>query len=135
MREVPCRLVFLDETSVRTGLTRLRGRCPRGERLYGSTPFGRWHSQTFVAGLTCDELIAPWIIAGAMDGDAFDTYVETQLAPILAPGTVVILDNLSTHRSPRAAAVLKARGCWFVLGGNRPPDSFLIPRTPAALVS
>ena len=83
MRELPHRLVFLDETSVRTGLTRLRGRCPRGERLYGSAPFGRWHSQTFVAGLTCDELIAPWIIPGAMDGDAFDTYVETQLAPAL----------------------------------------------------
>ena len=114
MRELPHRLVFLDETSIRTGLTRLRGRCPRGERLYGSTPFGRWHSQTFVAGLTCDELIAPWIISGAMDQSAFDTYVETQLAPVLAPGTVVILDNLSTHRSPRAAASLRNRGCWFL---------------------
>ena len=114
MRELAHRLVFLDETSVRTGLTRLRGRCPKGERLYGSTPFGRWHSQTFVAGLTCDELIAPWIISGAMNGDAFDTYVETQLAPVLTPGTVVILDNLSTHRSPRAAASLRNRGCWFL---------------------
>ncbi len=79
-------MVFLDETSVRTGLTRLRGRCPKGERLSGSTPFGRWHSQTFVAGRTCDERIAPWIIPSAMDGDAFDTYVETQLAPVLVPG-------------------------------------------------
>ena len=135
MRELPHRVVFLDETSVRTGLTRLRGRGPRGERLYGSAPFGRWHSQSFVAGLTCDELIAPWIISGAMDGDAFDTCVETQLAPVPVPGTVVILDNLSTHRSPRAAASLRQRGCWFVLGRNRPPDGFLIPRTPAALQS
>jgi transposase len=122
MRKLGHRLVFLDETSVRTGLTRLRGRCPRGQRLYGSTPFGRWHSQTFVAGLTRDELIAPWIIPGAMDGDAFDTYVETQLAPVLAPGTVVILDNLSTHRSPRAAAVLKARGCWLLFLPPYSPD-------------
>ena len=71
-----------------------------------------------MAGLTCVEPIAPWIIPGAMDGDAFHTTVETQLAPVLAPGTVVILDNLSTHRSPRAAAALHKRGCWFVLGGN-----------------
>ena len=70
-REPPHRLAVLDETSVRTGLTRLRGRCPRGERLYGSTPFGRWRSQTLLAGRTCDELLAPWIISGAMDGDAF----------------------------------------------------------------
>jgi transposase len=122
MRELPHRLVFLDETSVRTGLTRLRGRCPRGERLYGSVPFGRWHTQTFVAGLTCDELIAPWIISGAMDRPAFDTYVETQLAPVLAPGTVVILDNLSTHRSLRAAAALKTRGCWFLFLPPYSPD-------------
>ena len=122
MRELAHRLVFLDETSVRTGLTQLRRRCPRGERLYGSTPFGRWHSQTFVAGLTCDELIAPWIIPGAMDGDAFDTYVETQLAPVLVPGTVVILDNLSTHRSPRAAASLRQRGCWFLFLPPYSPD-------------
>ena len=122
MREFLHRLVVLDETSVRTGLTRLRGRCPRGKRLCGSAPFGRWHTQTFVAGLTCDELIAPWIISGAMDGDAFDTYVETQLAPILAPGTVVILDNLSTHRSPRAATALKARGCWFLFLPPYSPD-------------
>jgi transposase len=122
MRELPHRLVFLDETSIRTGLTRLRGRCPRGERLYGPTPFGRWHSQTFVAGLTCGELIAPWIISGAMDQAAFDTYVETQLAPVLAPGTAVILDNLSTHRSPRAAASLKARSCWFLFLPPYSPD-------------
>ncbi|TNC72787.1 transposase [Rubellimicrobium roseum] len=122
MREFLHRLVFLDETSVRTGLTRLRGRCPRGEHLYGSTPFGRWHSQTFVAGLTCDELIAPWIIPGAMDQLAFDTYVETQLAPVLVPGTAVILDNLSTHRSPRAAAALKGRGCWFLFLPPYSPD-------------
>jgi hypothetical protein len=133
MRELAHRLVCLDETSVRTGLTRLHGRCPRGERLYGSAPFGRWHSQAFVAGRTCDEMIAPWIISGARNGNAFDTYVDTQLAPVLDPGTVVILDNLSTHRSPPAAASLKARGGWSALGGNRPPDGFLVPRTPAAL--
>jgi transposase len=114
MRQAPHRLVFVDETSVRTGLTRLRGRAPRGRRLTGIAPFGRWHTQTFVAGLTQDGLIAPWVIPGALDRAAFDTWVETQLAPTLAPGTVVILDNLAVHKSPRAAEYLKARGCWFL---------------------
>lgn len=49
-----------------------------------------------------------------MDRMAFDVWIETQLAPCLAPGTAVILDNLSTHRSPRAAELLKARGCWLL---------------------
>lgn len=52
MRQAPQRLVFIDETSVRTGLTRLRGRAPKGERLTGAAPFDRWHTQIIIAGLT-----------------------------------------------------------------------------------
>ena len=122
MRREPHRLVFIDETSVKTNLTRLRGRAPRGERLYGPAPFGKWRTQTFIAGLTCNGLIAPWVIDRAMNGPTFDAYVETQLAPRLKPGTVVILDNLSTHKSPRAAEVLKRRGCWFLFLPPYSPD-------------
>ena len=103
MRQEPHRLVFIDETAVKTNLTRLRGRAPVGERLYGVAPFGKWATQTFIAGLTQNALIAPRVITGAINGPAFDTCIETQPAPALDPGTVVILDNLSTHKSPPAA--------------------------------
>ena len=122
MRVEPYRLVFIDETSVKTNLTRLRGRSPAGQRLYGTAPFGRWHTQTFIAGLTCDGVIAPWVIDGAMNGPAFDTYIATQLAPAIAPRTVVILDNLSTHRSPQAADALKQRKCWLLFLPPYSPD-------------
>jgi transposase len=122
MRRVPERLVFIDETSVKTNLTRLRGRAPVGTRLPAAAPFGKWRTQTFIAGLTCGDLIAPWVIEGAMNAAAFDTYIETQLAPVIEPGTVVILDNLSTHRSPRAAEALHARGCWFLFLPPYSPD-------------
>jgi transposase len=119
---MPERLVFIDETSVKTNMTRTRGRAPKGERLHASAPFGKWSTQTFIAGLTADALIAPWVIPGAMNGDAFATYVETQLAPVLQPGTVVILDNLSTHRNARAAQALRDRGCWFLYLPPYSPD-------------
>ncbi|WP_244395889.1 IS630 family transposase [Beijerinckia indica] len=122
MQQRPERLVFIDETCVKTNLTRIRGRARRGQRLHGTAPFGKWHTQTFIAGLTGNALIAPWVIDGAMNGAAFDIYIETQLAPLLAPGTVVILDNLSTHRSPRAAEALKAKGCWFLFLPAYSPD-------------
>ena len=67
MRQEPHRLVFIDETAVKTNLTRLRGRSLKGERLYGTAPFGKWGTQTFIAGLTQNALIAPWVITGAMD--------------------------------------------------------------------
>jgi transposase len=122
MRERSQRLVFIDETSVKTNMTRLHGRSVIGERLFGVAPFGRWQTQTFIAGLTREALIAPWVIGGAMDRAAFDIYVETQLAPSLMPGTVVILDNLSTHKSPKAAEILKANGCWMLFLPAYSPD-------------
>jgi transposase len=57
-----------------------------------------------------------------MNGDAFATYVETQRAPALQPRTVVILDNLSTHRNTRAAQALRDRGCWFLYLPPYSPD-------------
>jgi transposase len=122
MRLQPGRLVFIDETAVTTKMTRLRGRSLCGERLAAAAPFGRWGTQTFIAGLRCDGLTAPWIINGAMDRVAFNTYVETQLAPTLQPGEVVILDNLSVHKSPRAAEILRARGAWFLFLPQYSPD-------------
>lgn len=108
------RLIFVDETSVKTNMCRLRGRSPRGERLKGQVPFGRWSTQTFIAGLRCDGLTAPFLVDGPMDGEAFDVYIATQLSPLLRKGDVVILDNLNVHKSPRAAASIAARGAWFL---------------------
>lgn len=122
MRREPGRLIFIDETSVKTNMCRTRGRSPCGERLKADAPFGKWNTQTFIAGLRCDALVAPWIVEGAMDGAAFDAYVETQLAPTLNKGDIVILDNLNTHKSAKAAAALAARGAWFLFLPKYSPD-------------
>src|SRR3954462_15577469 len=122
MRLQPAPLVFIDETAVNTKMTRLRGRSRRGQRLRASAPFGRWGTQTFIAALRCDGLRAPWVVNGAMDRAAFNAYVETQLAPTLRRGDVVIADNLSVHKSARAAQALKARGAWFLLLPQYSPD-------------
>ncbi len=81
--------------------------CMRGgfKPLHGKSasechrPFGHWGTQTFIAGLRCDGLIAPWVLNGPINRAAFDAYIETQLVPELKPGDVVILDNLS-HKVP-----------------------------------
>jgi transposase len=122
MRQKPGRLVFIDETSVKTNMTPLRGRSLKGKRLMADAPFGKWRTQTFVAGLRCHELVAPWIIEGAMDGPTFDTYIRTQLAPSLGRGDVVILDNLNVHKSPHAAQALAERGAWFLFLPKYAPD-------------
>jgi transposase len=122
MREAVHRLVFLDETGTTTKMTRLRGRARRGARLKADAPFGHWATQTFIAGLRCDGLTAPWVVDQPMNRQIFDTYVETQLAPTLQPGDVVILDNLASHKSPKAEAILKQRGAWFLFLPPYSPD-------------
>ena len=122
MRRQPGRLVFIDETSVNTKMTRLRGRARRGKRLKASAPFGKWGTQTFIAGLRHDGLTAPWVIPGAMNREAFNTYIETQLAPTLRPRDVVVLDNLSVHKSAKAAAAVRARGAWMLFLPQYSPD-------------
>lgn len=122
MRRDPGQLVFIDETSVNTKMTRLRGRARCGKRLKARAPFGKWGTQTFIAGLRHDALTAPWVIPGAMDRVAFDACVDTQLAPTLRPGDVVILDNLSVHKSARAEAAVRARGAWMLFLPRYSPD-------------
>jgi transposase len=122
MRQEPHRLVFIDETATTTKMTRLRGRARKGERLRARAPFGHWGTQTFIAALRHDGLTAPWIIDAPMNRKIFETYVETQLAPTLAPGDVVILDNLSSHKSEVAKAILRERGAWFVFLPPYSPD-------------
>jgi transposase len=122
MQAEPGRLIFIDETSVKTNMCRLRGRSLCGTRLKGAAPFGKWGTQTFIAGLRCGALTAPWIIEGAMNRAAFEVYIETQLAPTLKPGDVVILDNLSVHHSQHAEDALAARGAWFLYLPKYSPD-------------
>ena len=122
MGELRHRLIFIDETGTTTKMTRLRGRSAKGERLNSKAPFGHWGTQTFVAGLRCDGLTAPWVIDAPMNRDIFETYVDTQLAPVLRPGDVVILDNLSSHKSERAAHAIQARGAWMLFLPPYSPD-------------
>src|SRR5207253_303315 len=67
MRSACHRLVSLDETSVTTKMTRLRGRSRRGKRLHAAAPFGHWRTQTFIAALRCSSLTAPWVVDNAMN--------------------------------------------------------------------
>ena len=122
MRRELHRLVFVDETGTNTKMTRQRGRCPKGRRLKAKAPFGHWKIQTFIAGLRQRGLTAPFVVDQPMNRRIFDTWVETQLAPTLCKGDVVILDNLPAHKSQAAEAAIRARGAWLLYLPPYSPD-------------
>jgi hypothetical protein len=106
----PARLVFIDETWATTNMTRRFGRCPRGQRLLAAVPHGHWKTSTFVAALRTSGLTVPLVIDGAMNGEVFRTYVEQLLAPTLAPGDIVIMDNLGSHKVAGVREAIEADG-------------------------
>jgi transposase len=103
-------LVFLDETSATTKMTRRRGRCARGKRLVMKVPHGHWKTTTLVVALRTGGLEAPTVIDGAMNGDLFLAYVQQQLVPKLREGDVVVMDNLASHKKAGVVEAIEAAG-------------------------
>jgi transposase len=118
----PQRLVFIDETWVKTNMAPLRGWGPKGRRLKAYAPFGHWKTLTFIAALRHDRIDAPWVIDGPINGELFLLYVEKILAPTLSPGDVVVLDNLGSHKARAARAAVRARGARLIFLPPYSPD-------------
>jgi transposase len=118
----PADLIFVDETSTHTAMTRRRARAPRGERAVGRTPRNHGPNVTLLAALTPEGIGPALAITGAVDGAAFAAYAERVLAPSLRPGQVVVLDNLSAHKSADARTAVEAVGCRFLFLPAYSPD-------------
>lgn len=118
----PADLVFVDETSTHTALTRRRSRAPRGERAVGRAPRNHGPNVTLLATLTPEGIGPAVAIPGAVDGAAFVAYAEHILAPSLRPGQVVILDNLSAHTREEARTAVEAVGARLLFLPAYSPD-------------
>ena len=118
----PNRLVFIDETWAATNMTRRYGRCARGLRLRASVPHGHWKQTTLVAGLRTAGISAPYVFEGAINGQRFRAYIEQMLAPTLAPGDIVLLDNLRSHKVAGIAEAITARGAQLIYLPPYSPD-------------
>ncbi len=118
----PHKLVFIDETGTSTKMVRIRGRCRKGKRLIGKAPFGHWKTTTFTAGLRFDGLVAPFVLDGPMNGEAFLAYIEKVLAPVLSKGDKVIIDNLPAHKLKAVRKLIEARGAELIYLPPYSPD-------------
>jgi transposase len=118
----PRRLVFLDETWIKTNMAPLRGWGPRGQRLPARVPHAHWKTLTFVAALRHDRVDAPCVIDGPINGEPFAAHVEQVLVPTLRPGDIVVLDNLGSHKGRRARRAIRAARAHLVFPPPYSPD-------------
>jgi len=91
-------------------MARLSGRARRGQRCRAPIPHGHWKTTTFTGALRLNGMTAPMVLDGPMNADAFNAYIGQVLVPTLAPGDVVIMDNLSAHRSTGVRDAFEAAG-------------------------
>jgi transposase len=103
-------------------MTRTHGRAQRGERLHAKAPFGKWRTLTFVAALRHNRIDAPCVIDGPINGQLFTAWVEQFLVPTLAPGDIVILDNLGSHKGKAARQAIRAAGAKLLFLPPYSPD-------------
>lgn len=101
------KLVFIDEMSVNTGMTRLYGRGEKGERVVDYVPDERYKSETIISSVRLDGKIEPLMIEGSLNGDIFKTYLEECLIPTLRNGDIVIMDNLSSHKVDEVKEIIE----------------------------
>jgi transposase len=118
----PRKLVFIDETSASTNMTRRYGRGTRGERLVCKIPHGHWKTSTFIAALRHNRVTAPLLLDGAMNGQSFLAYVEQILAPTLKRGDIVVMDNVSVHKVAGVREAIEARGAMLLYLPPYSPD-------------
>lgn len=116
-------------------MARLRGRSPRGQRCRAPVPHGHWKTSTFVAALRHDAITAPFVVDCAMNGTIFHTYVEKVLAPTLAEGDLVIMDNLGSHKVAGVREAIEARGASLLYLPAYSPDLNPIEQAFAKLKS
>lgn len=112
----PRRLVFIDETWIKTNMAPLRGWGAKGKRLRGFAPHGHWRTLTFLGALRWDRLTAPCVFDGPVNGRCFRAWVEQQLVPVLEPGDIVVMDNLGSHKSAAVRQTIRTAGArlWFL---------------------
>lgn len=82
----------------------------RGERLIDKSPHGHWQTTTLIAALGLEGVRCSMVVDGAVNGDVFAAFVERVLTPALRPGDIVVMDNLSSHKSVRVRQMIESAG-------------------------
>jgi transposase len=103
-------------------MTRLYGRGLGGARIHEATPQGNWKILTILGAMSLSGMIATMTIEEATDADIFLAYLEQVLCPVLKPGAVVVMDNLSAHKVDGVRQQIEATGAELLYLPPYSPD-------------
>lgn len=90
--------------------------------MHAAAPSGRWHTTTIIGSIRLDGTSACMSLEGSTDTAAFNGYIARVLAPTLRPGDLVVLDNLSSHKSPETIRLIESAGARVLFLPAYSPD-------------
>ena len=91
-------------------MTRRYGRANRGTRVDAAVPHGHWKVLTLTAAVRLDGVGACLVFEGATNTTSFESYVGQCLVPTLRPGDIVVMDNLSCHKTAEVERLIGSAG-------------------------
>ena len=115
-------IVFLDETGINIGMTRLYGRAFGEERVIDYVPDVRYDRVSLLSSIRLDGTIVPLTYSGTLNGSLFLAYVTQFLAPSLNKGDIVIMDNASPHKVKGVVDAIEAVGAFVIYLPTYSPD-------------
>lgn len=112
----------MDESSTNIAFVPRYGRAPKGERARGKAPRNWGKNVTLISSITLRGIGPSMSIEGSSDTVSFGIYMREILAPSLASGQIVLMDNLSVHRSKWVRELIEEKGCELWLLPAYSPD-------------
>ena len=103
-------------------MTWLYARGMGGRRIQEATPGGHWKIMTILGAMSLNGMVATMTIEEPTDTDIFLAYVEHLLCPVLKPGDVVVMDNLSAHKAPAVREWIEKAGAELLYLPPYSPD-------------
>lgn len=115
-------IIVLDEFGTNITMTRPYARSPRGQRVTKALPRTTPKNTTIISSLTLNGIGSSFIVEGSVNSQVFETYIEKVLGPTLKPSQIIVLDNLSSHRTARVKELVASFQCQLLFLPPYSPD-------------
>ena len=115
-------LIFLDESSINIGMTRLYGRAFGEERVIDYIPDVRFDRLSILSSMRLDGTMVPLTYTGTLNGELFLAYIKEFLTPTLKVGDIVIMDNASPHKVKGVVEAIEEKGAYVLWLPTYSPD-------------
>lgn len=87
-----------------------------------AVPAGHWETSTLVQAIDAEGVRAAMVLNGPMNAASFAGFCDWLLAPVLKPGDLLVMDNLSSHKCSAAVDIIEATRARVVYLPPYSPD-------------